>query len=91
MLEVTGSASKEIMARESAEFRRLEERCNALRYWLKRESPDCFEEQKHLEEGNPERVHWHYGYMVALRDVLRLFTEETSSNTRSADKPELSS
>lgn len=30
------------------------------------------EEQMHLCEGTPERVYWHFGYAVALKDVLRL-------------------
>lgn len=28
--------------------------------------------KKHLDQGTPERAYWHYGYMVALRDVLKL-------------------
>jgi len=30
------------------------------------------EEQKHLDEGL-EREYWHYGYAIALRDILRNF------------------
>jgi hypothetical protein len=30
-------------------------------------------EQKHLYEGSSERVYWHYGYAMALRDILRIF------------------
>lgn len=28
-------------------------------------------EQKHLDNGSVERTYWHYGYMVALKDVLK--------------------
>lgn len=44
---------------------RLEER-------LKRDCPECFTEQKHLDSRTIERNYWHYGYLCALRDVLRL-------------------
>lgn len=27
-------------------------------------------EQKHLIVGSPERVYWHYGYLMALKDVV---------------------
>ena len=30
-------------------------------------------EQKHLDKGVPERAYWHYGYGMALRDVLKNF------------------
>jgi hypothetical protein len=42
-----------------------------LRDWLKENAPECCEEQRHLDAGTPERVYWHYGYLCALRDVLR--------------------
>lgn len=50
----------------------LRKRISGLRKWLRQNAPECGEEQKHLEEGTPERVYWHYGYMVALRDILTL-------------------
>ena len=37
------------------------------------------QEQRHLDAGTPEREYWHYGYMVALRDVIRLLTGQTSN------------
>ena len=77
--------SKGNMARQSTEFGKVQDRANALRAWLRENSPVCFVEQKHLEEGSQERVYWHYGYMVALRDVMRLMTGEPVSS----DTPEL--
>lgn len=32
----------------------------------------CFREQRHMDEETPESAYWHYGYYVALCDVLRL-------------------
>ncbi len=60
------------MSQESNEFRRIEQRERAISGWLKQTAPECSSEQKHCEEGTQERVYWHYGYLVALRDVLRL-------------------
>ena len=67
------------MARESTDFRRIQERERVLREWLSANAPECFSEQKHLEEGSQERVYWHYGYMVALRDVVRLLSGQDAS------------
>lgn len=32
----------------------------------------CWVLQHHLDEGTPERAYWHYGYYVALVDVLQI-------------------
>ena len=69
------------MARESTEFRRIEQREHDLLEWLKSAAPECFSEQKHCEEGSPERVYWHYGYLMALRDVQRLMRGESRQDT----------
>ena len=73
------------MARESTEFRQIEKRMNATRKWLRDNSSACFTEQKHLDEGSQERAYWHYGYMVALRDVMRFLAQDPETNTHSAD------
>jgi hypothetical protein len=44
--------------------------------WLKENGGVCFDEQLHLNEGSQERIYWHYGYMVALCDVLCFLTGE---------------
>jgi hypothetical protein len=67
------------MARESTEFKRLKDRVAGLQAWMRKNAPQCASEQKHLDEGSPERAYWHYGYLVALRDVMQLFTEGSSS------------
>jgi len=49
----------------------LEQRMEKLTAWLETQAPECFDEQAHLREGSAERVYWHYGYLVALRDMQR--------------------
>jgi hypothetical protein len=67
------------LAREPHRIDGVEERLDdlvaqhaALRRWLAENAPAMVEEQRHLEEGSAERAYWHYGYMMALQDVLRL-------------------
>ena len=55
----------------------LIERTKGIKKWLMEVRPSCFAEQKHLNEGTAERAYWHYGYMVALSDALRILTGET--------------
>lgn len=58
----------------------LEERAKGIADWLRKHHPECLREQKHLDEGTRERFYWHYGYMVALRDVLRFLKGEKLIN-----------
>lgn len=51
---------------------KLKIRKDGLREFLKKDHPEIFDEQKHLDDGTPERTYWHYGYYVALGDVLNL-------------------
>ncbi len=69
-----------------ADLSSVEMRINGLKDWLRENAPECFSEQKHLHENTAERVYWHYGYMVALRDVMRLLQGERLSNRNLADK-----
>ena len=48
----------------------LRMRAEGIDAWLARIDRPCKSEQKHCEEGTVERVYWHYGYMVAIKDVL---------------------
>ena len=50
---------------------KLTERRDGQIEWLKENAPYCFADQKHLHENTPERAYWHYGYMVALGDVIK--------------------
>jgi hypothetical protein len=54
----------------------LQSRVDGQGKWLLDQRPQIFEEQKHCDtevEGAAciERIYWHYGYRVALCDVLR--------------------
>ena len=51
---------------------KLKKRGKGIRSWLKTNHPKVFKEQKHLDEGSIERAYWHYGYLVALRDMTNL-------------------
>ncbi len=72
-----------------SDISQIDNRINGIREWLKKEAPECFVEQKHTEEGTQERVYWHHGYMMGLRDALRFFTgtHAISPNSRIQDKP----
>lgn len=53
-------------------IRNIAERAANQCAWVAGNAPHVTVEQKHLDEGSAERAYWHYGYMVALRDVLNL-------------------
>ena len=65
---------------------KMDGRIKGMSEWLKKEYPHVFKEQKHLDVGNKdnevyrndcvERVYWHYGYLVALRDIKKLLEKE---------------
>ncbi len=57
----------------------LRVRIKALSRWL-REHSSCQRDQHHLDEGTVERVYWHYGYLVALADVVRLLHDTDEEN-----------
>lgn len=59
---------------ERRKFADLMTRLDGQQEWLFRNHPEVFTEQKHLDEGSIERAYWHYGYMVALRDVIQFLT-----------------
>jgi hypothetical protein len=68
------------MADECIEFRKIEHRCSELKEWVLDKAPQCFTDQKHLQEGSPERAYWAHGYLNALLDVLRLFSRGVSAS-----------
>ncbi len=51
-------------------------RAEGMRDWIKENASTCVSEQKHLDEGTTERAYWHYGYLSALSDILRLMASE---------------
>jgi hypothetical protein len=64
----------------------IDARIKGLTEWLEENAPECFTEQRHIREGTQERVYWHYGYMVALRDMLRFLTESPNRDARTRDR-----
>ena len=56
---------------------RLQKRETELEGWLYQHAPEVFKDQHHLtvegvrELPSLERKYWHYGYMVAVRDVRK--------------------
>jgi len=50
----------------------LRKRAEGIDAWLGKIGSSCKVEQRHCEEGTAERVYWHYGYAVAVKDVLDL-------------------
>jgi hypothetical protein len=47
-------------------------RAAALCRWLCEVAPYAAADQRHLDEGTPERAYWHSGYLAALADVLKM-------------------
>jgi len=57
----------------------LEKRVAGIQEWLDKNGRGCQEEQKHIRAGTVEKIYWHYGYMVALMDVLRFFARKITA------------
>ena len=47
--------------------------------WLRENAP-YIAEQKHLDADTPERAYWHYGYVVAMRDIRKALQEPREDN-----------
>ena len=60
---------------EFRDVRSIGERANQLADSICESSAECIGEQRQLNEGSRERAYWQYGYMVALRDVLRFMAD----------------
>jgi hypothetical protein len=73
------------MADECIEFRKIENRCREVREWIYHKAPQCLTEQRHLEESSQERAYWAHGYLMALLDVLGLFSRSTLSGQAGDD------
>lgn len=57
---------------------KLENRIKELKDWLDKNGNNCQEEQLHTEpEITPEKIYWHYGYLVALNDMLNLMQKKS--------------
>jgi len=51
---------------------RIKERELASFDWLRANAPDLLDEQWPQYCGASERIYWHYGYAMALRDVMKM-------------------
>ncbi len=54
----------------------IRRRIEGLEDWLKAQGVDVKQEQSHLDLGTRERLYWHYGYLVGLRDSLSALTRD---------------
>lgn len=54
----------------------IDKRIKDTEKFLKENCPEVGEEQKHLDNGI-ERNYWHYGYLVAMKDVLRWINKQS--------------
>ena len=50
----------------------IQVRADELAKWMRENGHACNQEQAHLDTDTQERLYWHYGYLIALRDVLAL-------------------
>ncbi|MCL2610764.1 MAG: hypothetical protein FWE02_03695 [Defluviitaleaceae bacterium] len=48
----------------------LENRKSNTLEWLNKNYPNVFDEQNHLKENSIEQLYWHYGYYIAIKDIL---------------------
>lgn len=71
----------------SSPLKMIEHRANGLTDWLRDNAPYCAADQYHLDEGKPERAYWHYGYMVACKDILRLLRRGVEDTTHRVHPP----
>ena len=50
----------------------LEDRLKDIEGWLDDNAPFVIADQKHLDANSEAQAYWHYGYLVALRDIRKL-------------------
>jgi len=63
----------------------IDERQADLFKWLRAEGREIVEAQAHLKGGSIEQAYWHYGYAIALRDVLQLLEGGNLELTRNIE------
>ena len=84
-LSIWGYAMPKSSPDTAVDIAALEQRVKVIGDWLDKNGAACFMEQRHLREGTTERIYWHYGYMVAVRDVLRFLTGEKLATDRNPE------
>ncbi|MGI9486261.1 MAG: hypothetical protein ACR2RF_10370 [Geminicoccaceae bacterium] len=40
----------------------------------------CLTDQRHLDAGTSERDYWHYGYAIALQDIIDLLGTDSAGH-----------
>lgn len=60
------------MSQPDATLDAMQKRIDGLEELLARQKVDVKREQAHLTEGSRECLYWHYGYLMALKDLQRL-------------------
>jgi hypothetical protein len=53
---------------------KLNNKIATLSEWLQNNHPHVVDEQCHLDNGE-ERAYWHYGYLMALRDIQNMLMD----------------
>lgn len=56
---------------------KLKTQADGIREWLIANHPECEHKQAHLKKDTSERAYWHFGYYMALKDVLKLIARES--------------
>ncbi len=54
-------------------------RIQSLEEWINQNGKGCKQEQAHLSKDSKEKIYWNYGYLIALKDMLALLTNNNSS------------
>lgn len=57
--------------RSTLDRMKIAESIAGIEEYLARQLEDVKHEQAHLTEGSRESLYWHYGYMMALKDMMR--------------------
>jgi hypothetical protein len=63
---------------ESSRIQGISDKAAALTEWLIQNAPHCQTAQKHLDPGTVEQAYWHYGYLCALKDILRVLENDSA-------------
>ncbi len=75
--EMSPPEKDEGTAAPSDPIERIEGSIASLKEWLLDNAPYCTSDQNHLDENSVERAYWHFGYLMALKDVRRLISESS--------------
>jgi len=64
---------------------KAEQRLKDTQTWISENAPYIATDEKHLDENTEARAYWHYGYAIALKDLLNISSphnKETISGAR---------